>query len=109
MSEPIVVVVPLKAAEGRADELVEAFSRCIEATVEEEGCLKYALHRDVSDPNSFVHIEVWRSKDDLDQHSAQPYLTELVQAMGAPGLLAGGAGMTFATAVGIGGAKGTLA
>ncbi len=108
MSE-LVVVVDIQAAEGRADDVVAAFEPCIVKTHEEEGCLAYALHRDVADPNHLVHLERWRSKADMDAHMKQPYLAELFAAMGAPGLLAAAPKLSTVTSMGLGApAKGSL-
>jgi len=108
MAERVVVVLPIKAAEGKGDEVIDAFTPCILETVQEEGCLKYALHRESTDPDSFVLVEQWRSQADLDDHLQKPHITALVEAMSAPGLLAGAPTITFLSAVGLGGDKGTL-
>ena len=94
MSE-IVVVVSLQAGEGRGDEVVKAFAECIPPTHAEEGCLKYALHRDSKDPDHLIHIEKWRSQADLDEHMRSEHLAKVFTALGAPGLLTGRASMWF--------------
>lgn len=108
MSE-VVVAVSLQASPGRGDDLVAMFTPGIEATHKEEGCVRYALHRDSADPDHFVHVEVWRSQADLDEHFKQPHLAELLAGMATPGLLAGRPAMWFTTPVPIGDpAKGHL-
>jgi quinol monooxygenase YgiN len=94
MSE-IVVVVSLQAAEGKGDEIAKAFGDAIPPTHEEDGCLKYALHRDANDPDHFVHIEKWRSQDDLDVHMKTPHLGQVFSALGQPGIMAGAPQMWF--------------
>ncbi|MCW2681038.1 MAG: putative monooxygenase [Frankiales bacterium] len=108
MSE-VVGVVHVRAAEGRVDEVVTAFTTCLIKTHEEEGCLTYALHRDASDPNHLVLVERWRSQSDLDAHMTQPHVADLFAAVGAPGLLAAAPEITFLSPLGIGTeTKGTL-
>ena len=68
----VVGVVHVRAAEGKAEEVIAAFTTCIEKTHEEEGCLLYALHRDNADPHHLVLLERWRSQEDLDAHFATP-------------------------------------
>lgn len=105
----IVMVVDIVAADGKADELVEVFSRCIAATHEEPACITYALHRDSADPNHFVHIERWTSQELLDEHMAKPYVGELFAWAGTPGNLAKAPVLTATTGLGIGDpAKGSL-
>ncbi|MGI8663447.1 MAG: putative quinol monooxygenase [Acidimicrobiales bacterium] len=108
MSEQIVVVVPIKAAEGKGNDVVAAFAPCIEETVKEDGCVKYALHRDKSNPDRLVHVEVWRSQADLDAHFQTPHLTALLGAMGTPGLLADAPDLIICAPENLGGDKGTL-
>jgi quinol monooxygenase YgiN len=101
MSE-IVAVVSIKAAAGRGDDVQAAFEAAIKETHAEEGCIKYALHRDNSDPDRFVHIEQWRSQADLDAHMQQPYMAALFAAAGEPGMLAEPPAMWFTSPLGIG-------
>ncbi len=107
MSE-VVAVVHVRAAEGKVDEVIAAFTTCIEKTHEEQGCLNYALHRDAADANHLVLIERWRSQADLDAHMGQPYVADLFAAAGTPGLLAAPAELAFTSPLGIGTAKGSL-
>ena len=97
MSE-IVVVVSLQASEGKGDEIAKAFADAIPPTHAEEGCLKYALHRDNNDPDHFVHIERWRSQDDLDVHMKTPHLGQVFTALGVPGIMAGAPSMWMCSA-----------
>jgi quinol monooxygenase YgiN len=94
----IVVFVSLQAAEGRGDEIAKAFAEAIPPTHAEEGCLVYALHRDNADPDHFVHVERWRSQEDLDAHGKTPHLRQVFTALGAPGLLAGAPSMWLCSA-----------
>ena len=108
MSE-IVIIVSLQAAEGRGDEVVKAFADCIPPTHAEEGCLKYALHRDSNDPDHLIHIEKWRSQADLDAHVKSEHLANVTRALGTPGLLTGRPSMWFCDSETIGDpAKGAI-
>lgn len=105
----IVVVVSVQAAAGKGDEVVKAFADAIPPTHEEDGCLKYALHRDANDPDHFVHVEKWRSQEDLDQHMKTPHLAKIFAALGAPGVMEGAPQMWFLRPEHIGTeAKGTI-
>ena len=105
----VVGVVHVRAAEGRADEVVAAFATCIEKTHEEEGCLAYALHRDAGDPSHLVLIERWRSQEDLDAHMTKPYVADLFAVAGTPGMLAAAPELAFLQPLGLGSAaKGSL-
>jgi quinol monooxygenase YgiN len=59
----VVLISELFVREGCADEAVRDLTVCIEAAHREEpGLRRYALHRDVDNPNHFVMVEVF---DDL--------------------------------------------
>ncbi|MGW4634534.1 putative quinol monooxygenase [Nocardia sp. NPDC004415] len=61
---------------GRRAELQELLLSFVAPTRAEEGCLEYHFHVDSENPDVFVFYEVWRSKDDLDQHLALPHMRE---------------------------------
>ncbi len=102
MTDDVVVVVSLQAAEGRGDELIAAFEDGIVASHGDAGCISYAMHRDKRDPDHVVLIEHWRSQADIDAHMAQPHMGEMMKKTGAPGLLAGRPSMWFLDQVPIG-------
>ena len=103
----VVVAVIIKAQPGRVEEVVTGFAPIIEQTHGEEGCLNYALHRDLNDPDKLVLIERWRSQADLDEHFTKPYMAQMGEM--AAGLLAEPPTISFCTPEPLGDpAKGTL-
>ena len=71
----VVVVAVVTAADGKGAE-VEALIRSllVPPTHAEEGCIAFALHRDLADPHRRVLVERWTSRDALDQHLATEHL-----------------------------------
>ena len=82
MSE-VVVAAAFKVKPGREAEAEEVLREVTRETHGEEGCLLYALHRGLDDPGRFVIVERWRSREDLDAHFQQPYMTKLAAAADA--------------------------
>jgi quinol monooxygenase YgiN len=78
----VVVVVLIKPQQGKVDDVIAGFSPIIEKSQEEEGCLNYALHRNIHDPSSLVLVERWRSQADLDEHFTKPYMADMAQMAG---------------------------
>ncbi len=70
----VIVVATFRAREGRAEEVIAGLTPVIEQTHAEAGCLAYALHRDVNDPQTLVLIERWTSQVALESHFQQPYM-----------------------------------
>ncbi len=56
------------------EQYLEAARACIAATREETGCLAYDLHQSVTDPNRFVFVERWTSREALQGHFAADHL-----------------------------------
>jgi quinol monooxygenase YgiN len=81
MDEPIVVVAEVKAKPGKEDALRARLLGLIEPTRAEEGCIQYNLHEAAGEPGRLLFYEIWRSKPDLDQHLATPYLQDLFAAI----------------------------
>lgn len=87
-SEHVVLIASLPIAEGKVEEAVSALNRCATAVhQEEEGVLRYALHRDTANPNRLVMIEVYDDQAALEAHGKTPHLQELMGAL--KGLLDG--------------------
>ena len=61
--------------EHRADFLENARS-VIGATVKEAGCHSYDLMSSITEPNCFVFVERWDSRDALAAHFETPHLKE---------------------------------
>jgi quinol monooxygenase YgiN len=81
-SEQVVVVATIQVKPGNEDEALAALTAAIPATHEEDGCLRYALHRDVEDPTRFVVVEQWASAEALDAHARTSHLKELFGKVG---------------------------
>jgi quinol monooxygenase YgiN len=77
MSE-VVVVVTLRAQQGKEDEMAAALTAGSADTHREDGCLVYAMHRQVDDPASFAIVECWASQAHLDAHLALPQVGTMI-------------------------------
>ncbi|WP_444929267.1 putative quinol monooxygenase [Microbulbifer sp. SSSA002] len=55
----------------------QAILSIVANTLEEDGCLKFAVHEDGK--HLFLYEE-WRSQEGLDKHYAMPYITPIFEA-----------------------------
>lgn len=62
------------AKPGKETELLHALSTLLASTRAEAGCIDYELHQNVEHPGQFTMFECFKSKEDFDFHSIQPYL-----------------------------------
>jgi quinol monooxygenase YgiN len=82
----LTVLARFRAKMGMEAEVLRAITSLIAPTKAEEGCVNYDLHRAQDNPALFFLYETWRSRQDLDDHLATPYLREFLEK--APALLA---------------------
>lgn len=62
------LVVPMQAAPGRRDELIESFRiRCKEVR-EEPGCEQYEIYQSTERPDQLILLERWQDEETLEAH-----------------------------------------
>ncbi|WP_395606902.1 putative quinol monooxygenase [Pseudomonas sp. B22129] len=76
MSDEVRLVVIITAQPGKGSQQLAAFAKLAPQVRAEEGCLQYDLHPVVGNPDSFVLIEKWASKDSLDAHHKAAHMVE---------------------------------
>lgn len=76
--EKVTVVATIKAKAGTEATIRKAVEAVIAPTRSEPGCINYDLYQSTEAPSIFMLYENWRSKKDLDEHLAMPYLKDLV-------------------------------
>jgi len=74
----VVVVVTLRAQEGREDDMRETLTEGSAQTHTEDGCLVYAMHQGADDPRAFAIVECWASQGHLDAHLALDEVKALI-------------------------------
>ncbi|KAB1141243.1 antibiotic biosynthesis monooxygenase [Streptomyces luteolifulvus] len=76
MSQPIQLVILITTLPGRGREQIAAYERLAPIVRAEPGCLQYDLHQVSGEPDRFVLIERWSSKETLAAHDATPHMIE---------------------------------
>jgi len=74
----VTVLAKCKAKPGMEDRVREAVMALVAPTRSEPGCINYDLHQSAEDPSRFMLYENWKSKKDLDEHLAMPYLKDFL-------------------------------
>jgi quinol monooxygenase YgiN len=70
----IYVVATLKAKPGKHADLIAGAKPCIAATLRETGCISYDLTQSITDPDTFVFVERWTTREALEAHFKTPHL-----------------------------------
>jgi len=91
--QKLTVLARIKAKAGREEEVLSEIRSLIAPTRAEAGCINYDLHRAQDDPALFCLYENWRSRKDLDEHLATPYLQAFLGK--APEMLAEPVDLSF--------------
>ncbi|MFB9270179.1 putative quinol monooxygenase [Bradyrhizobium erythrophlei] len=68
----VIATTPMKP-EARED-FIRGHKACTVETRKEKGCLSYDGHVSVNDPNLYVVVERWESRDDLNAHARAPHM-----------------------------------
>jgi quinol monooxygenase YgiN len=84
---PLVVIASLPGKPEKREQLGEVLAQAAATSRGDAGCVSYAFHRDLEDPDRYVSVEVWQDQASLDAHFQAPHLAELFGVMGE--LLAG--------------------
>lgn len=74
MNEKIDVIAHIHAAPGNEALVREVLESYVAPTRKEDGCIRYDLFQDVSDPTKFTFIEEWTSPAALEAHSKSAHL-----------------------------------
>lgn len=56
------------------DAFMAGAKECIAETRKEKGCISYEYHTGMDDPNRFVVVERWESREDLNAHGRAPHM-----------------------------------
>ena len=82
----LTVIARAKAKPGREADLERALRAMVGPSHDEQGCVRYTVHRSVGDRSNFATVERWTSKEAIDRHFAAPHTQALMARI--PELLA---------------------
>ena len=70
----IYVVATSQVKPESRDAFIKGAKECIAATRKEKGCISYESHTSINDPNLFVVVERWETREDLNAHGRAPHM-----------------------------------
>ncbi len=70
----IYVVATTQVKPDLRDAFIKGAKECSAATRKEKGCLSYEHHTSIHDPNLFVVVERWETREDLNAHGRAPHM-----------------------------------
>src|SRR5258705_13945698 len=56
------------------DDFISGHKACTAETLKEKGCISYDGHVSVNNPNLYVVVERWETRDDLNAHGRAPHM-----------------------------------
>ena len=68
----VIATTPVKP--DQRDSFIAGHKKCIAETLKEKGCLSYEGHTSVNDPNVYVVVERWETREDLGAHAKAPHM-----------------------------------
>ncbi|GAN69558.1 putative quinol monooxygenase [Acetobacter orleanensis] len=81
MSEEITVVAFVKAKPGAEQQVADAMKGCVAPTRQEAGNLSYVPQKDQDDPQTFVFVERWVSRQSLNEHMETPHFKAMIASV----------------------------
>ncbi len=70
----IYVVATTQVKPDSRDAFIKGHKACIAETLNEKGCVSYEGHTSIHDPNTYVVVERWESREDLNAHGRAPHM-----------------------------------
>ena len=64
----LILIVKLRTKSDKREEMVQLASSMLEPSRSEEGCISYDFFQSPFDKDSFVFVEKWKSREDLNLH-----------------------------------------
>ena len=68
----VIATTPMKPE--NKDDFIKGHKACIAETLKEKGCLSYEGHVSMNNPNLYVVVERWETRDDLNAHGKAPHM-----------------------------------
>ncbi|MUV05026.1 antibiotic biosynthesis monooxygenase [Flavobacterium rakeshii] len=69
----------VKSLPEKMEETKATLQEMVFYSIKEKACLKYELHQSQTEPYVFIFHEIWKSREDLDLHNKQPYITGFIE------------------------------
>jgi quinol monooxygenase YgiN len=70
----IYVVATTQVKPDQRDAFIKGHKACIAETLKEKGCISYEGHTSIHDPNTYVVVERWETREDLNAHGRAPHM-----------------------------------
>jgi quinol monooxygenase YgiN len=70
----IYVVATIQIKPGCREAFLKGAHESITETRKEKGCLSYEGHTSINDPNLYVVVERWESREHLNAHARAPHM-----------------------------------
>ena len=70
------LIATLEAQPEHRETLAAAAKKLVAASSQEEGCISHDCLISVADPNRFVFVERWETREAMDAHGTQPHVQE---------------------------------
>ena len=87
VSNEVVVIYRAVAVPEHRQKVLDAFDAIALQTHAEPGCLGWAIHQGVEDPNEFIEVSRWVSPEASEAHGATDHVQWILKVLSEPGVL----------------------
>ena len=78
MKYMVIVIIKLNARPEKCLGLKHSLLALVDPTRKEKGCLSHNIFQDIENDNGFSQIQMWQSRDDLDDYLRSDLFTVLI-------------------------------
>lgn len=76
----LTIIADIRSAPGQDALVCAELQKLVEPTRNEDGCLRYDLHRDEEQKNRFFFYETWADRDRWERHMRAPHIAAYLAA-----------------------------
>ncbi|MBG3021666.1 putative quinol monooxygenase [Proteus sp. WDL240414] len=73
------LIATIVAKENHENEVLSACKAMIKPSHKDEGCIQYELHKDTTQPRTFIFFEIWENQSAIDKHNETAHMKAFVE------------------------------
>ncbi|MCK9782880.1 MULTISPECIES: putative quinol monooxygenase [Enterobacterales] len=73
------LIATIVAKENHENEVLSACKAMIKPSHKDEGCIQYELHKDTTQPRTFIFFEIWKDQNAIDKHNETEHMKAFVE------------------------------
>ncbi|MCT8249560.1 putative quinol monooxygenase [Proteus faecis] len=73
------LIATIVAKENHESDVLSACRAMIKPSHQDEGCIQYELHKDTTQPRTFIFFEIWENQSAIDKHNETAHMKAFIE------------------------------